>query len=302
MSLPPLVSVIVPVLNGAATLSQCLLSILRSDYPPDRREVVVVDNGSTDDSPRVAAQLPVTLLHEPHRGAAAARNRGIEASRGEIVAFTDADCAVTAGWIRELVRMFDAPHVAAVEGEVLPFPATTPSERYAVLTGSHSRPRRSNGAMPDFLVTANLAVRRAVFSRIGMFDTRFPGAGGEDVDFSWRLLRDPNFELRFAPRAVVFHRHRTTVWGLFTQRLSYGYGRALLHRKYPDHEGWGWRQERAGYRALVRTAWRAVGSLLPGIRGRYPAESRSALTLSLVAGLGHRIGFAGGALRRGGRQ
>jgi len=298
----PLVSVIVPVLDGAPTLKQCLLSLLRTDYPPERREIVVVDNGSTDPSREIAAAFPVILVDEGRRGAAAARNRGVEASHGEILAFTDADCVVSAGWLRELVQTFEADTVAAVEGQIVAYPPTTSAERYAARTGSHSRTRRSAGALPGYVVTANVAFRREVFRRIGLFDTRFPGAGGEDVDFSWRFAQERDFELRYAPKAVVFHRHRATAWGLFTQRLSYGYGRALLHGKYPDQSPWGWRQEWEGYRALAWTAWRLIRTVfLSGLTARERGKIDD-LSLSLVAGLGHRIGFARGLLLRGGRR
>ena len=301
MTTLPSVSVVVPVLNAAPTLHQCLLSLLRTDYPSERREIVVVDNGSTDSSREIAAALPVVLVEESRRGAAAARNRGVEASHGAILAFTDADCVVTAGWLHELVRAFDNDAVAAVEGRIVAYPPATPAERYAALTGSHSRERRSAGTSPGYVVTANVALRREVFRRIGLFDTRFPGAGGEDVDFSWRFSQEPDFELRYAPKAVVFHRHRATAWGLFSQRVNYGYGRALLHGKYPGQSAWGWRQEWEGYRSLARTAWHLArtvfGGRAPGNRG-----SIGDLSLSLVAGLGHRIGFARGLLVRGGRR
>ena len=99
-------SVIVPVFNGADTIGECLASLLALDYPPSGFEIVVVDNGSTDGTAAVVAGLGgrVRLLHEPVRGASAARNRGVRAARGRLVAFTDADCAVEPHWLARLVE------------------------------------------------------------------------------------------------------------------------------------------------------------------------------------------------------
>src|ERR671916_681647 len=103
----PFVSIVVPVLNGERTLRGCLTSLLRVDYPPDRREILVVDNGSTDRTAEIIQSFPVQYLREEQRGCSAARNRGIQASRGELIASTDADCVVSSGWLRELVQAFD---------------------------------------------------------------------------------------------------------------------------------------------------------------------------------------------------
>jgi len=96
----PFVSVIVPVLNGERTIRECIVSLLNMDYPVERREILVVDNDSTDRTTDIIKNFPVRYLREERRGASHARNRGIEASKGAILAFTDADCAVTTRWLR----------------------------------------------------------------------------------------------------------------------------------------------------------------------------------------------------------
>ena len=113
----PFVSVIIPVLNGERTIRDCLVSLLRMDYPAGRRVILIVDNGSTDRTAEIIKGYPVHYLCEERRGAAAARNTGIQASSGAILAFTDADCVVSTGWASELVRGFEDEGVGGVEGE-----------------------------------------------------------------------------------------------------------------------------------------------------------------------------------------
>ena len=293
----PFVSVIVPVLNGERTLRACLGSLLTLDYPVERREILVVDNGSTDRTAEIIQRLPVRYLRETQRGAAAARNRGIAASRGAILAFTDADCVVTTGWLRELVRGFEDDGVGGVEGEIVAYPPVTSVQRYAARIGSHSRRQRLARVLPFFVLTANVAYRREVFQRIGLFDTRFSVAG-EDADLSWRFSRERDLECGYACKAIVFHRHRATLWGLFTQRIGDGYGRALLHRKYPRENPWGWRQEAQAYWRLLRALRRATEVAFHRLfTDGEPAEIHD-LFYDFIARLGYRIGFARGCLSR----
>ena len=97
----PDVSVIVPVYNRAKVIRPCLDSILAVDYPVDRLELIVVDNASTDDTPRVLEQYAarIRIIREAKRGPAAARNAGLRVARGEVAAFTDSDCQVEQSWL-----------------------------------------------------------------------------------------------------------------------------------------------------------------------------------------------------------
>ncbi len=131
----PFVSVIVPALNEERTIRECIVSLLRMDYPQERREILMVDNGSTDRTAEIIKSFPVRYLREERRGASYARNRGIEASKGEILAFTDADCVVTTGWLRELVRGFEDEGVGSVEGETVAYPPVTPIEQHQARMG-----------------------------------------------------------------------------------------------------------------------------------------------------------------------
>jgi glycosyltransferase involved in cell wall biosynthesis len=237
MTEEPFVSIIVPARNSEQTIGPCVSSILRADYPTDRREVIVVDNGSTDRTAEIVRGYAVRYLTEPRRGPSAARNAGIESSAGQILAFVDSDCVATTGWLRALVREFEDGDVAAVAGEIVSYPPTTPAERYSAIRKPRWQEPALNLSRP-FAVTANVAFRRDTFERIGLFDPKLVRA--QDKDIGWRLL-GAGLKLAYSADALVLHRHRQTSWAFFMQHAGWGYGAALLHRKYklpwgPRHE------------------------------------------------------------------
>lgn len=291
MSSTPLLSIIVPVRNGADSIGSCLTSLAAADYPADRREIVVVDNGSTDRTAEIVRGFPVRYVTAPERrGAPAARNVGIRAAQGEILAFTDADCVVTKGWLRAIARAFERPDVGAVAGEILPYPPRTPAERYASRV-RHLSPQRylARPRLP-FAVFANLAFRREVFDRIGLLDEKL--FQGDSTDFCTRFLRGTGSKLEYVPQAVVFHRHRATTWDFLAQQWNYGRGHALLYIKYRQEIPWGWRQSVLAYRDLARSA----GALLASGLRREEVGLRYFEFLKRVA---ERLGFIRQSLAEG---
>ncbi|MDV2494993.1 MAG: glycosyltransferase [bacterium] len=295
----PFVSVIVPVLNGERTIGDCVVSLLKMDYPPERLEVLVVDNGSTDGTAEIVKSFPVRYLQEERPGAAAARNKGIEASKGEVLAFTDADCLGTSSWLRELVQGFMDEKVGGIEGEIMAYLPTTPVEQHMARWGFFSRQRRLTSPLFPFVITANVAFRREVFDQIGLFDTRFPAAGGEDVDFSWRFLEETDLELRYNPKAVVFHRHRSTVRSYFSQHMGYGRGRAILRTKHPERAPWGWRKELQAWGIVVGTAWIITRAAIRYWLGSGKKMDVYDAYFTFLRRLAMRIGFLWGRLAGG---
>jgi GT2 family glycosyltransferase len=251
----PFVSVIIPVLNAEKTIQACLFSLLHTLYPTDRREFFVVDNNSTDRSAKIVRSFPVQYIYEERRGISYARNRGIEASKGEILAFTDPDCVVSKAWLNELIHAFGEEGVGGVAGNIVPYPGQTQAERYAARIRSHNQERPMSHSLHPFAMTPNIAFRSDLFKQIGCFDTRFPGGGWEDADLCWRFLRETNLRLKYAPRAVVFHRYRTTARDFFIQHIRYGNGPALLYGKYHEELTWGLRESLLAYRDLARASW-----------------------------------------------
>ena len=298
----PFISVIVPALNEERTIRECLASLLRMDYPQERREILVVDNGSTDRTAEIVKSFPVRYLREERRGASHARNRGIEASQGDIFAFTDADCVVTTGWLRELVLGFDSEEVGIVAGEVVAYPPETTVELYTAKRKPFFFQGRSlSSPVPPWFMGGSVAIRREVVNQIGLFDSRFTGAGAEDIDYSWRFFQLVSLEMIYRPKAIAFHHHRLTTWTLFKQYQGYGYGQAVLCRKYQEKRLWGWRRELKAY-GDISLAVLALGraAILSMLRGRETTRF-SYLYCELVRKLGARIGFISGTLRPGAR-
>lgn len=291
----PFVSVIVPALDAQTLIKECLISLLRMDYPRERREILVVDNGSKDGTTEIIKQFPVRYLWEGRRGASYARNRGIEASKGDILAFTDPDCLASRRWLLELARLFEGEGVGGVAGEIVPYPGKTPAEQYAARRRSHSQKRPMNHPFHPFAMTPSVAYRREVFQQIGLFDTRFRGGGWEDADLCWRFFRGTNFKLAYAPNAVVFHRYRTTVKEFFTQHVRYGDGLARIYAKYRGELSPDWEKSLRPYWDLSGLARTLAKAVLSG------AEARDLSTawLDFLRQVGQRIGFLGGTILGG---
>jgi GT2 family glycosyltransferase len=152
-----------------------------------------------------------------------------------------------------------------------------------------------NHPLRPFAMTPNVAFRREVFQQIGLFDTRYPGGGWEDADLCWRFSRGTSLKLEYAPKAVVFHRFRTTARDFFVQHLRYGYGLALIYRKYRGELLWGWRQRLEAYRDLSTAALTLAAAVLRcGLSNREAMELGTAY-FDFLRQLGQRIGFLRGA-------
>ena len=259
----PLVSVIVPVRDGESTIASCLDAILATDYPEDRREILVVDNGSSDGTAALIRSRPVRYLREPMRGVSHARNRGIAESHGEILAFVDADCLVEPQWLTELVRPFEDPEVGSVAGDLQHAPPTTPAERQAArMLGNWQRfAFTSNPAYP---ITANAAYRRDVLNRIGGFDPHMTRA--QDVELGLRFQERSDLRLAYAEHATARHSNRTSQFGFLRQQLGWAYGAGLVGAKFEAMGGDPVNPPRA--REIARTAHGLAIVLAAGIRRR----------------------------------
>lgn len=233
------VSVVIPVKNAARTLSACLHALDR--LVPAPAEIILVDNGSTDESSAILKVFTLTckttrvrLVYESIPGAAAARNAGIRVASGEIVAFTDADCAPQANWLSVLLEPFADVHTGAVAGSLVGVFDRSLCELFSSLYTLQS-PREADtftswtpwsGGFP----TANLAVRRSLLETLQGFDEDVT-IYGEDYDLCARLYQQ-QVSIVYRPDARVTHYHRTTVGGIVRQAFGFGRGQAYLVRRH----------------------------------------------------------------------
>ncbi|MDB6077429.1 MAG: hypothetical protein JWO82_1176, partial [Akkermansiaceae bacterium] len=223
-------AVIVCTRNGAPRIAACLTAILNQNLPA--AEVIVVDDGSTDETSLIVAKYfpTVKLLTLPPGGLSAARNAGAEAATSPILAFTDDDCEPDPDWLLGLSRAFQDGWDAAGGPNLPPPPHDSAAAVVAAAPGAPSHVMLSD-AEAEHLPGCNLAVRRTAYFDIGGFDPVFRTAG-DDVDFCWRL-KDHGCRLGFAPTAFVWHHRRPSLRGYLKQQLGYGRAEALLIAKHP---------------------------------------------------------------------
>lgn len=256
----PFVSIIVPVYNGRRTIDALLTSLLALDYPADRHEILIVDNKSTDDTRERIQRYPVTLLEETEiQSSYAARNRGIEAAKGEILAFTDADCVVEPTWLKRLLVEHENPRWGGFLGNLKPFPPGNLIEHYyahvGILNLEHRQKPyfladsvgerfcsripildyRTRMLLPDHIVNiiaGNVAFKRIALERIGYFDQRTTTGG--DADLGWRLQTQTDWQIAIVPEAIVYHRNQNNLTNLVSVYRRYGHSYAMLALKYGD--------------------------------------------------------------------
>ncbi len=230
----PFVSVIVPFFNAEDTLATCLDSVSLLRYPKEKLEVIVVDNGSTDSSVNIADNYNVTLLHESSvKSSYAARNIGVKAAKGDLIAFTDADCIVTADWLTHLAARWEDETVGCFAGEIEAYEPRDLIENFSARQGILRQQGTLNCPYLPYTQTANTAYRKSVFDRIGLFD---PGmTSGGDADICWRMQKELGLKIKLIPEALVYHKHRTSLEGLFNQFGKYEHGKSSWQVKYPDY-------------------------------------------------------------------
>jgi mycofactocin system glycosyltransferase len=232
----PRISVVIPVKDRADELGRCLESIARIDYPQELLQVIVVDDGSSDNSADVAVAHGALIIPSGGvgRGPAAARNVGAQAADGDILAFIDSDCTASTGWLGELLPSFSEANVVAVGGLVDGMCRDSAVDRYeAVMSSLSLGAREQSGGSGDdtfYLPSCNLLVRRAPFLRAGGFNDEMHV--GEDVDLTWRL-RDAGWTIAYLPSGRVYHEHRSSIRSFMSRRFDYGTSEGMLQRLHP---------------------------------------------------------------------
>jgi glycosyltransferase involved in cell wall biosynthesis len=257
---------VVPVRNAERTIAECVDSLLALEYGGEL-ELIVAENRSTDGTRGVLERYgdAVRVVDAPRRGASAARNAGVAAARGDVVAFTDADCTVDRSWLRELVPVLGDPSVGIVGGMILARPPASAIELY----GEHLHDqRRAVFDAPPYAITMNWASPRRVLEGAGGFDETLRRS--EDCDLSYRIGA-AGYAVAFCPSAVVYHRNERTLAGLFREGFQDGYRAVPVRRR---HAG-----------------------LLAAVYGNGLDEQFDRGLLPFIFGAGKRVGRALGELR-----
>ena len=261
---------VVPVRDGAAGIANCVRCVLSQTRPAD--EFIVVDNGSSDGTARVAAEAGASVLSEPTKGVYRARNVGWRSTSADVVAFTDADCEPEPDWLERLLEPFAEPAVAGAGGEALLPEIRTPAQRWAALRGFMSQESHFRHGFMPFLATANAAYRRAALEAVDGFDERFLSGG--DTDIAWRVQAFADGRLAFQPAARVIHRFAEHTSELTSRARRYAGGHAILRAKWSQ-----WPEFVAGQGTFLQRT-RAVW-MLPG-RLPYRLVRGRDLTVSLI--------------------
>ena len=237
----PRFTVVVPTYNRKSTLRQTLIALVAQDYSDF--EIIIVDDGSTDGTAEMMLQeFPgARYIRQANRGPAAARNRGVQAATGEIIAFTDDDCVPPPDWLSRLADGFARyPQVVGVGGALEAPEDVLKTNRWAQYERYVSHTVYRTGAT-EYLGgfecpaggTNNLAYRRAAIVQIGGFDETFPFAAGEDTDLKLRLCQG-GAQLLYVP-VTALHLQDYTAAGFKRQAYFRGQGRARFDAKHGPH-------------------------------------------------------------------
>jgi GT2 family glycosyltransferase len=239
----PLVSVVVCIYNGEGTIRDCCEGLLQLDYP--NYEVIIVDDGSTDSTAQIAAEYGFRLIRTANHGLSQARNTGLDAAAGEIIAYTDGDARPDRDWLTYLAAAFAATTHVGIggwniapggDGWIADCVANAPGGPVHVLLSDREA---------EHIPGCSMAFRASALRAIGGFDPQFRAAG-DDVDVCWRL-QEQGWTLGFCAGAMVWHHPRDSFRAYWRQQRGYGQAEAMLERKWPEkynvagHLSWGGR-------------------------------------------------------------
>jgi glycosyltransferase involved in cell wall biosynthesis len=225
------VSFVVPVHNGAECIQATLASVF-AQADGRAMEVIVVDDGSTDESAAlvrtIATTRPLSLIQGPNRGAAAALNAGIQAARFPIICQVDQDVVLCPGWMTQLAAELVDPRVGAAQGRYAADPSASVFVR--VMGWDLEQRYAAIGHRTDHVCTGNCAYRAEALERVGLFDESL--GYGYDNDMSYRLI-EAGYQLTYCVGASSLHRWREGLAGYLAQQYGFGYGRLDLVAKHP---------------------------------------------------------------------
>lgn len=289
------VSVIIPALNEAENLGRNLPMVQKQLGSTD--ELIVVDNGSRDNTVAVAEDFGAKVVHEPVRGRSRARNSGVNRSQGQIVAFIDADCTPQDDWLSELLKPFNDPTTGCVAGEIHNFDNGTPFSVYLAKRGHLAQAGPLEHPFLPYAQSGNAAYRRSVFDQIGGFDEAL--WAGHDADLTWRMQLETPYKITAAPQAIVSHKQDLSFKGFLKQKRRHAQGAVLLYKKYQKYrqtEVASFKEIYWEYRSIGKRGFNCLAQLLAsrlGVRSSFDRDQQ----YQLVIELGEKLGRIEGSIR-----
>jgi O-antigen biosynthesis protein len=249
----PSMSVVVCSYNGERTIRDCLQGLRKLDYP--NYEVIVVNDGSRDRTEAIAKEFGYRVITTENKGLSSARNTGMRAATGEIVAYIDDDAIPDPHWLTYLAASYLRTSHMGIGGPNLP-----PRDDGAVADCVANSPGGPihvllTDEVAEHIPGCNMSFRKAALEAIGGFDTRFRIAG-DDVDLCWRIQQQ-GWTLGFNPAAMVWHHRRNSVKAYLKQQMNYGKAEAMLEKKWPEkynaagHVPWAGRLYFKGFEQLL---------------------------------------------------
>lgn len=212
------ISIIVPAYNAEKTIEETLESLLAQNFPADKYEIILVDNGSKDRTINIVKKYPIRIVTCNKRGSSNARNKGASYARGRILAFTDADCRVDKNWLNEINEAFKDEGLHAAQGQ-------------GNLTHSRDTRIKTECFIDEYLTaiasmnerrmlgdTKNFAIRKWVFEKIGGF---IPSKEECDMLFVAELFKK-NYNVKFNERMIVYHNYSLTLQRIIQKSLRHG--------------------------------------------------------------------------------
>lgn len=230
----PSISVIVPAYQAGNLIDRCLEALECQTVPRESYEILVVDDGSRDETvDRVRSHDGVRLLNQAHAGPAAARNRGAEHARGDVLLFTDCDCEPAPDWIERMVTPLRSDGIVGVKGAYRSRQRETVA-RFVQMEYEDKYERMARQEYIDFIDTYAAGYRRDVYVANRGFDPTFPEASVEDQEFSFRLA-GLGYRMVFVPEAHVYHRgHARNLRTYWQRKFKIGFWKVLVARRYPN--------------------------------------------------------------------
>ncbi len=279
----PAISIVIATYARPRQLAACLEAVFALDYPRDRFEVIVVDDGAPEPVGPVAEQhrdrLRIRVERTERGGPGAARNAGARLADGELLAFIDDDCLPTPGWLRGLAELHRASPSHALGGRTLNALGGSPfSETTQLLNDVLYDHYNTNGNGDWYFASNNMAVPAEGFRALDGFKVDLPNLEDRDLCERWAAH---GYGMSFAPRAVVHHAHEVTLRGFAAQHFSYGRGAHALSRD---------RAVRTG-----KPEWPEVGLHVEFVRQALRRGARGPLlaALVLVSQAAYVAGFLG---------